>query len=57
MFFTTLKMFPNGFRGQGDLTIWTGAVLIRPDPAEPGEGRNRSSGREAQCHTQTDDFI
>jgi hypothetical protein len=37
MFLTTLEMFANGFRRQRDLTIWARAVLIRPDPAEPGE--------------------
>ena len=57
MFLATLEMFANGFRRQRDLTIWTGAILIRSDPAEPGERRNRSSSREAQSHAQTDDFI
>lgn len=57
MFLTTLEMFANGFRRQRDLTIWTGAILIRSDPAEPGERGNRSGSREAERHTQTDDFI
>lgn len=57
MFLTTLEMFANGFRRQGDLTIRTRAILIRPDPARPSERGDRGGGREAQCHAQTDDFI
>ena len=57
MFLTTLEMFANGFRRQGDLTIRARAILVGPDPAEPGERGNRGGGREAERHTQTDDFI
>jgi len=57
MFLAALKMFANGLRRQRDLTIRTRAILIRPDPAEPGERGNCSGSREAQGHAQTDDFI
>ena len=57
MFLATLEMFANGFRRQGDLTIRARAILVGPDPARPGERGNRGGGREAERHTQTDDFI
>jgi hypothetical protein len=57
MFLAALKMFANGLRRQRDLTIRTRAVLIRPDPAEPGERSDCGGSREAQGHAQTNHFI
>jgi hypothetical protein len=50
MFLAALEVFSNGFRGQRDFTIRTRAVLVRPDPAEPGERSDCGGSREAQGH-------
>lgn len=57
MFLATLEMFSNGFGGQRNFTIRARAILVGPDPARPSERGDCSGGREAQRHTQTDDFI